>query len=577
MTTTNSPATESDDSPPECTEKSLFPGLATDPWNRSDTKKAVLIGLLGCLLLFFNLGGYRTFSSHEGFAVVPAREMLESNNYVVPYFAGVPRVKKPPLVYWVNAASAKVWGELNEWTARTPQAIAALLLALLVGVWGTQWYGKQVGLAAALVQISSLYVIDFGRKAEIDMTLCLLTTSAMYLIATANPKATWKQSFGRISLIYAILSITWLAKFHYGPAMVILPAVIYFTVQKRYGDFTKMLNPLGMVLAAAAILIWPYLLLQQIPGAWEVWRSETVGRAVGEMSRAPVWYYLPHILALMLPWTIFVVAAWPQSWKRAWKQGDAHERFLWVWFFVQLAILSLQANKHKHYLMSMLPLLALMAGTQLTRYREFLPWSTQFFSRWRAAIFGVLTTAASVGVAVVISSRWPHLQTAGIILGVTLGVGFLVTLWLSHLQKSISSVSVMGATCVIVLLIVNAQVIPGRDHRAPAARFAGEIRAAVGESPEITTYNMGEWDPFLFYLGRNVQRMQSPEEVASYVHQKEYVQMLAYESDTELLSQQCETRVIRKMELEPGEVSPKHEMLVWLELKPINELALRKP
>lgn len=557
-------------------DASISPAMTTEPWNRSDTLKAVLIGLGGCLLLFFNLGGFRTFSSHEGYAVVPAREMLESNNYVVPNFAGVPRVKKPPLVYWVNAASAGIWGELNEWTARTPQAISALLLALLVGVWGTKWYGKNVGLAAAMVQVSSLYVLDYGRKAEIDMTLCLLTTFAMYLIATSKPKATWLESFARSTLIYTVLSVTFLAKFHYGPAMVILPTVVYFAIQKRYSDYLKMINPLGIIIAAAAILIWPYLLWKQVPGAWEVWRTETVGRAVGEMRSHPVWFYLPHILGLMFPWTLFVVLAWPQSWKKAWKEGDAQERFLWVWFFVQLAILSLQDNKHKHYLMSTLPMFALMAGTQLARYREYLAWSTRFFSHWRALFFGFLTTGTSVAIAFVISEKWPHLQSAGILIGTVLGVGMITSLALSHLQKGTASLTSLALTTLVVFGVINLQVIPGRDHQAPTARFAGEVREAAGEMQKIMTFNMGERDPFLFYLGRNVQRLETQSEIKENVDKRGKIQMFAFQSDLETLKGLADLRVLQTMKLKPNEVPPKHPLLMWVELGTPDSLRLSK-
>ncbi|MEZ6044820.1 MAG: glycosyltransferase family 39 protein [Planctomycetaceae bacterium] len=541
------------------------------PFYRSWKFKVGVVFAVGILVLFFNLAGYRTFSSHEGFAVVPTQEMLESGNYVVPYYAGIPRLKKPPLVYWVLSGSATLFGELNEWTARAPQALAALLLAGLLYHWGSRWYGRKVGLAAALVQLTAVYVLDFGRKAEIDMTLCLLTTAAMYLVATSKPEATYKESFLRITAIYALLSISWLGKFYYGPVMVIAPTVLFFIIQKRYRDFLKMLNPVGLLIAAAAIGIWPYLLLQRLPGAWEVWQSETVGRAFGELGSEPFWYYGPHILTSMLPWSLFAVAAWPSSWRKAWKEQDANERFLWIWFLVQLAIISSQANKHKHYLMPLLPLLSLMAGTQIVRLEAYLPKVAQFFSRWRAGLFAGVAIAAAGGTGYLINHKWPWMQTTALLLSLTIACGFLTSLWLSNRGKIYASMSAIGVMGLVCYLVVNSQIIPGRDHRAVAARFANEVRRELGQGPEITTYKTGEWHPFLFYLGSEVQRLENPEAIANYLDQHQQSDMLAFESDLPEIETVARYESIRKMTWTAEEPAPKHAPLVWIRLRGTQE------
>ena len=43
-----------------------------------------------------------------------------------------------------------------------------LLLAVLVGFWAGRWYGRTAGLGAALVQLTSAWVIIYARKAEVD-------------------------------------------------------------------------------------------------------------------------------------------------------------------------------------------------------------------------------------------------------------------------------------------------------------------------------------------------------------------------------------------------------------------------
>ena len=92
----------------------------------------LLLALIAGIVLWYELGSSRTLVSHEAFAAVPAREMLLSGDWGVPYYGGLPRLKKPPLAYWVVATSALVFGELSEWTARVPATFAALGLALII-------------------------------------------------------------------------------------------------------------------------------------------------------------------------------------------------------------------------------------------------------------------------------------------------------------------------------------------------------------------------------------------------------------------------------------------------------------
>jgi len=49
----------------------------------------------------------------EGFYAQAARNMVVSGNWITPYANGVRFLEKPPLLYWVTAASFKLFG-INE-------------------------------------------------------------------------------------------------------------------------------------------------------------------------------------------------------------------------------------------------------------------------------------------------------------------------------------------------------------------------------------------------------------------------------------------------------------------------------
>ena len=144
---------------------------------------AAIVVAISCVVMFYELGDSKTLASHEVFTAVPVRGMLRSGDWIVPRYGGIARLEKPPLGYWVAATSAVVFGEVSEWSVRIPSAVSALVLAGLIGIWAGRWYGREAGLAAGLAQATSVWTIIYGRKAEVDMLLCLLITLALFLLA----------------------------------------------------------------------------------------------------------------------------------------------------------------------------------------------------------------------------------------------------------------------------------------------------------------------------------------------------------------------------------------------------------
>ena len=74
--------------------------------------------------------GSIAIKGEEGRRILPAVRMLETGNYVVPQVGSNPYYRKPPLVNWLVAASFKLFGVRNEWTARLPSALSVLAVAI---------------------------------------------------------------------------------------------------------------------------------------------------------------------------------------------------------------------------------------------------------------------------------------------------------------------------------------------------------------------------------------------------------------------------------------------------------------
>jgi 4-amino-4-deoxy-L-arabinose transferase-like glycosyltransferase len=79
---------------------------------------AILIAL-GVLLHFGTIGIGDLYSETEGQYAAAAREMIQSDHYLLPTNDSIPRLQKPPLLYWLIVASYKVFG-INTAATRWP-------------------------------------------------------------------------------------------------------------------------------------------------------------------------------------------------------------------------------------------------------------------------------------------------------------------------------------------------------------------------------------------------------------------------------------------------------------------------
>src|ERR1700683_5179164 len=87
--------------------------------------RLAIYGLLAAILYLPGLGRPALWEPDEGRYAEIAREMVLSGDYVTPRDDFELYFEKPPLVYWAEAASIKVFG-VNEFAVRLPAALFSL-------------------------------------------------------------------------------------------------------------------------------------------------------------------------------------------------------------------------------------------------------------------------------------------------------------------------------------------------------------------------------------------------------------------------------------------------------------------
>ena len=478
---------------------------------------AGVVAALALLVPLYKLGDGRTLTSHEAFVAVTTREMLVSGDWLVPRYGGTLRLTKPPLAYWVTGLLSLPAGDVSEFTARLPSALSSLGLVLLVGVWTSRWYGRAAGMCAGLIQATSLWHTLHAREATVDMLQCLLMAGGMFLAATAPADEPWGPRHRRWFVVYVLLGLQFLAKFVYGPALVLAPLCVFWLVERRVREFRNLLNPLGLGVFAVLALAWPWYILHKVPNAWQIWQHETFGRALGAMRPEPAWYFVPLLLYLMLPWALLYPAMLRQSWERSRGPEASRERFLWTWILVQFVLISLSSNKHKNYLVPALPAIAILLGPTLERALTRL--RTNF--RPRLSLTSALAgTAILAGVAsaVIVSAKWPYLQPTILVLGSMIALGGTACVVALHGKRFRLAGLMAAALFAGAHATVVGGIIPGRDYRLPMVEFARTIRQNEPQA-DICLFGMGQ-STSVYYLGLPVHRVEAFPELVSEVSRK---------------------------------------------------------
>ncbi|MGB5746660.1 MAG: glycosyltransferase family 39 protein, partial [Desulfobacterales bacterium] len=130
--------------------------------------------ILGAFVLFFRLGDRDMWTGNESEAAIAGWDMVETGRILVPHFLDQPFVdNRPPGAWWLIAATYKLTGLSNTWTARLPSALAALGCILLVYTMGKRAANANAGFLSALMLMGMLFFVFTGRMSQQDMPLTL--------------------------------------------------------------------------------------------------------------------------------------------------------------------------------------------------------------------------------------------------------------------------------------------------------------------------------------------------------------------------------------------------------------------
>lgn len=369
----------------------------------------------GWLLLFFGIAAFYLWGLGSLPLVGPdepryaevAREMFARRDLITPTLGGLPWFEKPPLLYWLMIAGYRVLG-VGEYAARLGPAICGLLTAVFV-----YWIGKSVedggtsspttagdedhrrdglGRYSALVWLSSLGVIAFSRGASFDIVVTMTITGALacflvwqvrieYRAGKDAAEAQARMPALRFALqpallfgFYLFIGLSLLAK---GLIGIVIPfgVISAYYLMKREWPNRSLLKSLiwGVPLALAVAAVWFGPMLSR--HGWKFIDQFIIQHHFARFVTnkyhhpAPFYFYLVVLVALALPWTIFLGAGFFSSRRWHWRGRMPLDRlrvFGFCWVVVPLAFFSVSESKLTAYILPALPAAALLIGERIT-------------------------------------------------------------------------------------------------------------------------------------------------------------------------------------------------------------------
>lgn len=338
------------------------------------------------------------------YAEVP-RAMAASGDWILPSLNAMPYVEKPPLWYWLSAASIKAFGA-SEAAARLPMLLLALLGAGGIFWLGSWLYSPGIGRLAALATATAGLWLFLAHNLTLDLpvSVFLLWTTALILRVLEKPDdAGWAAPAAWVAAALAFLSKGLISVLF--PVLWTSALIGLFPRWRR--PALKLLSPLGLVLAALLAAPWFLAVQARRPDFFHTFFIEQHFQRylTPKYSRgAPWWFYLAVLPGGLLPWTAPFLSGLAKVLRRPF--ADPRATALALWVLGVIAFFTTSHSKLATYALPVLPHAALLAALSIED-------GPPNWSRNLCRVLGALLLLGS-GVGVLLYVRLPHLALAPI-------------------------------------------------------------------------------------------------------------------------------------------------------------------
>ena len=486
-----------------------------------------MFGLLLFVVLFWRLGVPSFWDPDEAHYAQTTRELVESGDWLAPYYNQQPFFDKPILFHVLQGIPMSLLGP-TESAARLVPALAALALILTTWWLGAVMVSADVGFLGALFLTVSPGVFGLSRYAILDTLFTAWLFGGLSLLTVAalkdRPRLQW--------VGYVLIAMATLTK---GPLAIALSGIVFLIAIAVSADARKRFLGLhwapGLAIVVAISAPWFLYMLARFGD--EFVKGYVLNENLTLFSNAPYanqpgWWFYPQILFVgLLPWTFVLIGrlvddirsmVWGSERSEGNKDSerpDTFEVLLWAWTLAIVGFFTLSSFKLDHYVFPAAPALCLLAARAWMEVSD------------RAV--GKRTSGAAIGAAFV----GPSLVIIGLVAAAIMilrlnlpAAAFLAPLALvvaggaitrRVLRRSLPRVpwfvlAAFGATYAVVILWIG----PALEQWKVVPDVARWVAVHAPGDAEIVAYRLNRWEPaFRFYVARPTVVINSPEQASA--------------------------------------------------------------
>jgi len=467
-------------------------------------------------VFFVALGANTIWEANEAFYVETPQHMLETGDYITPYFNGLPRLNKPVLSYWIVAGLYRLFG-VSVAVERLGIALGALGIIACAFVIGRTLRSTSTGLLAALIVATSPRVVVWSRRIFIDIYITLFMSIALacFLLAERYPEVRRRW----LVLMYAAIGLGVLTK---GPVALFFPVVVFgvwLVTEKRWRQWMTFMPGWGALIVLAIVCPW-YIGLYHAHG-WAPIVQFFVGENI-ERFAAPefpegrsIFFYVPVLLTDLFPWAPLLVVTLVSAWRRTGPEEDAVSaslrRLLWLWIVTIAGVFSFSQSKQDLYIF---PVVAAAAALIAETIQRALDGERRTAFRVISIVTAALILPAAAAGYWLFGAGYFALAGAGAA-ALVLSAGAIAIIT-SAARGRLAAVPVLwAATFLIFNYVLVLRILPALEPLKPSAALGQLMRERGGENGNFGHYHFS-LPSLSYYAGRPITELGDLENVKAF-------------------------------------------------------------